>query len=357
MYPFKNDSTFVRNRWYIAAFSNEITRDPIERTILGVPIAFYRTEAGTPVAMYGICPHRYYPLARGKLKGDALVCGYHGFTFDADGKCVDIPSQATGAGFCQPTYRIEERGSLCWIWIGDVERCDPASIPTYEDFGLDQPGWRTSSFDYFHMRGRYPLLIDNLMDLTHLPHIHHHIPGGDHITKTPMRETQSDGFYRLTRLPKLHWGPFHDMIYGPDAHFEGQAEVENETVFYGPELIRTGLGNYVAIEGKPNVPPALGRLYIMHGITPETATSTHYFGFSTRNFRLDDAALDDIQLKSDMHIRQQDVDAIEAVEARLDVSAALQRELLVRSDAPAIKVRQMIQAMLDDEAGKAGGRP
>ena len=83
------------------------------------------------------------------------------------------------------------------------------------------------------------------------------------------------------------------MIYGPDAHFEGEAEVENETAFYGPEFIRTGLGNDVAIDGKPEVPAALGRLYILHGITPETATSTHYFGFSTRNFRLDDPQLDE----------------------------------------------------------------
>lgn len=350
MYPFRNDRILVRNRWYIAAFSQEIGRTPFERTILGLPVAFYRTDEGKPVAMYGICPHRFYPLALGKLKGDALVCGYHGFTFADDGRCIDIPSQGTGGGFCQPVYPVEERGPLCWIWLGDAQCCDPALIPPYDDFGLDQPGWRTSSFDYFHIRGRYQLLIDNLMDLTHLPYVHSHIPGGDHITKTPMRESRKNAHYLLTRFPKVRWSPFHDMIYGPEAHFEGEAAVENETIFYGPEFIRTGLGHYVAIDGKPDVPAALGRLHILHGITPETETSTHYFGFSTRNFKLDDEEFDDVQLKSDIHIRQQDVDAIEAVEARLEKSANIQRELLVRSDAPAVKVRQMIQAMLDSEA-------
>ena len=85
----------------------EIGREPIERTILGKPVVLYRTLSGSPVAMYGICPHRYYPLALGKLDGDAIVCGYHGFTFDADGKCIRIPAQDTGAAFCQPVYRIE----------------------------------------------------------------------------------------------------------------------------------------------------------------------------------------------------------------------------------------------------------
>lgn len=352
-YPFSSDQTIVRNRWYIAAFSDEITREPMERTILGKPVAFYRTEAGAAVAMYGLCPHRYFPLAKGKLKGDALVCGYHGFTFDSDGKCVDIPSQGTGAGFCQPTYTIEERGPLCWIWMGDPDLCDPALIPPSEDFGLNQPGWRTSSFSYFHMRGRYSLLIDNLLDLTHLPLLHHHLPGGEHIMKTPMSDEERDGIYYLIRKPRLHWSPFHDLIYGPEAKFDGEAKVNNVTAFYGPELIRTGLGDYTEVEGLEALPEALGRFYIMHGITPETDKSTHYFGFATRNFKLDSQELDDFWRESDNVIRGQDVVAIEAVEARLDDAADFQRELLARSDAPAIKVRSRIQAMLDAQASPA----
>jgi hypothetical protein len=101
------------------------------------------------------------------------------------------------------------------------------------------------------------------------------------------------------------------------------------------------------------VPTELGVLHILHGMTPETETSTHYFGFSTRNFRLGDAELDQFQLESDIHIRQQDVDAINAVEERVEFGAANQRELLARSDAPAVKVRRKIQAMLDAELASA----
>jgi vanillate O-demethylase monooxygenase subunit len=80
-----------------------------------------------------------------------------------------MPSQCTGARFCQPTYPIVEKGPLCWICMGAKDKCDPALIPPYEDFGLDQPGWRYSSANYFHLKGRSQLLVDNLMDLTHLP--------------------------------------------------------------------------------------------------------------------------------------------------------------------------------------------
>lgn len=66
MYPFNYESIIVRNRWYMAAFSHEITREPLERTMLNKPVVMYRKEDGTPVAMYGLCPHRYYPLAKGQ---------------------------------------------------------------------------------------------------------------------------------------------------------------------------------------------------------------------------------------------------------------------------------------------------
>jgi vanillate O-demethylase monooxygenase subunit len=349
LYPFRGDKTVLRNRWYIAAFSHEVTRQPMERTLLGKPVVLYRTESGAPVALYGLCPHRYYPLALGKLVGDAIACGYHGFTFAANGKCVNIPSQGTGAGFLQPAYRIEERGPLCWIWMGDAERCDPELIPPGKEFGLGEPGWRCSSYSYFRIRGRYQLLVDNLMDLTHLPYVHHHIPGGEAMARTAMEEQEREHSYRLLRKSRLPWTPFHDLMWGPENRYEGLADFVSLTDFYGPEFIQTGMPIFTAIDGRTAVPPELGVLHILHGITPETATSTHYFGFSTRNFRLDDEALDKFQLESDCHIRQQDADAIEAVEKRLDAGAEFQKELLARSDAPAMKVRQKIQSMLDAE--------
>lgn len=349
MYPFTTNSSIVRDRWYIAAFSTEISREPIERTLLGIPVALYRKEDGQPVAMYGLCPHRYFPLALGKVKGDALVCGYHGFTFAADGKCIDVPSQGTAAGFCQPTYPIVERGPLCWIWMGDLQTCDPNMIPPYEDFGLGEPGWRYSSPNYFHLKGRSQLLVDNLMDLTHLPYVHHHIGGGEAMAKTPIVEEQRERSYRVSRTSRVPFTPFHELLFGADARFDGLSEFLSLTDYYGPELIRTSLPITLSIDGYDQVPASLGALYILHGITPETPTTTHYFGFSTRNFRLDSEELDAFQHDSDCTIRGQDVIAIEAVEQRLEAAAGRQRELLVRSDGPAVKVRRMIRAMLDEE--------
>lgn len=349
MYPFVNELPFVKNRWYIAAFSDEVSREPLGRTILGQSIVLYRTSTNKIVAMYGLCPHRYFPLARGKVEGDALICGYHGFVFEADGKCSGIPSQGTGAGFCQPTYRVEERGPLCWIWMGEQDLCDTSLIPPYADFGLGEPGWRYSSQNHFVVKGRAQLIIDNLMDLTHLPYLHYHVSGGEAMKSMPMREEERAASYRLIRTGKLPWGGFHDLLWGPEHRYEGLADWESITDFYGPELIRTNMPLFTKVPGHDQVPAALGHLHILHGITPETPHSAHYFGFSNRNFRLDDPALDAFQLESDKKIRQQDIDAIEAIEPCVDAASQVQRELLVKSDAPAVKVRRRIEKMLEAE--------
>src|SRR6266702_7268111 len=72
MYPLNQAQPFPRNQWYIATWRNEVDRSLFERRILDEPVVFYRTEAGEPVALAGLCPHRLYPLRKGRLIGDMI---------------------------------------------------------------------------------------------------------------------------------------------------------------------------------------------------------------------------------------------------------------------------------------------
>ena len=63
----------VLNCWYVAGLSGEITRDILSRRLLGTEVALYRTLAGAPVAVRNRCPHRSFPLAKGRLDGDTLA--------------------------------------------------------------------------------------------------------------------------------------------------------------------------------------------------------------------------------------------------------------------------------------------
>jgi vanillate O-demethylase monooxygenase subunit len=85
MYPLHAPSPYPRRQLWMAAWSKEVGRSVLGRTILGEKVVLYRTESGEAVCMSGICPHRMYPLEKGRLVGDSLQCGYHGITFDASG--------------------------------------------------------------------------------------------------------------------------------------------------------------------------------------------------------------------------------------------------------------------------------
>jgi vanillate O-demethylase monooxygenase subunit len=85
--------SFVRNCWYVGAWSHEIGERPFARRILDLPVAFFRRADGRPAALLDRCPHRLLPLSRGTVVGDVLQCGYHGMCFDGEGRCTRVPAQ------------------------------------------------------------------------------------------------------------------------------------------------------------------------------------------------------------------------------------------------------------------------
>ena len=60
--------------------------------MLGEPILVGRGRDGRVFALRDICPHRGIPLHYGRFDGETIECAYHGWRFDRDGTCVDVPS-------------------------------------------------------------------------------------------------------------------------------------------------------------------------------------------------------------------------------------------------------------------------
>ena len=69
---------FLKNAWYMAAWSEEIGASLLRRRILGRAIVLYRLENGRVAALDDRCPHRFLPLSRGERQGDTIRRGYHG---------------------------------------------------------------------------------------------------------------------------------------------------------------------------------------------------------------------------------------------------------------------------------------
>ncbi len=113
--------TFIRNAWYLAAWSDEVTNAPLSRMILGEPVALFRARDGAIAALRDACPHRAVPLSLGTIINDHIRCPYHGLEFDREGICrlnphIDGPPDRLKTR-CFPI--AEKHGGL-WLWMGDA---------------------------------------------------------------------------------------------------------------------------------------------------------------------------------------------------------------------------------------------
>lgn len=195
---------WVKNAWYVAAWSHEIEPGRIHaRTIIDQPLVLYRTSAGEVVALEDRCPHRFAPLSLGRLEGDELRCMYHGLKFAPDGTCVEIPGQKLiPAGACVRRYPLKVVGSWLWVWMGEVDKADPKQIPP--SLALDDPAWRlrAGQLDY---DAHYLLIDDNLLDLSHLSFAHEKTLGMDMPQWADLRPRMSQ-LERGLRFQRWHTG-------------------------------------------------------------------------------------------------------------------------------------------------------
>jgi vanillate O-demethylase monooxygenase subunit len=161
---------FLRNCWHVAAFAHELDADFLARRLLDQPVLLLRTAGGNIAALEDRCPHRLVPLSIGKRVWNAVQGGYHGTVVGSDGSCLRIPGQAhIPNNSATRTFPVLERFGLVWIWMGDPALADASLVPNL--FWLDDAHW-TAAKGYIHMRADYPLVTDNLLDLSHETYIH-----------------------------------------------------------------------------------------------------------------------------------------------------------------------------------------
>ena len=161
---------FLRNCWYAAAWSKDLTDKPLARIFLNEKVVLYRTARGQAAALEDRCCHRAAPLSLGEISGEHLCCGYHGLQFDTAGQCVLVPGQTqVPPGAAVRSYPVHERWNVVWIWPGEATLADPARIPELP--WLDDSNWTTTP-GMINVKASYQFIIDNLLDLTHVTYVH-----------------------------------------------------------------------------------------------------------------------------------------------------------------------------------------
>jgi phenylpropionate dioxygenase-like ring-hydroxylating dioxygenase large terminal subunit len=152
------------DHWYPVAWSRELKAGkPYEARFAGESIVLVRPKEGPVFALENRCAHRQVPLTQGVVKGCAIRCGYHGWTYDASGKCIYVPYLGKGK---MPngvkSYPCREEAGLVFIFPGDPALSDnfpKLASATNPDYKVRRFGRKVGC--------HYSFMHENLMDMNH----------------------------------------------------------------------------------------------------------------------------------------------------------------------------------------------
>ena len=338
----------VRNAWHVACWAMDLeTAKPFAITIANDPLVIFRTDGGKLVALEDRCVHRLAPLSLGRCEGESLRCMYHGFRFATDGACVEIPGQDSIPSAARVrTYRVEERQSWIWVWLGDPAKADPALIP--QAVGFDDP-------DYILGRGQLDyaanaqLIHDNLCDFTHLAFVHSASFGAN--------EEWARTRPKVTQLPRGI--RFERWVRGQSGMRSAGEPVDvwSSYEYHVPGILLMPSASYAAgtadrLGDAPPPPdlPKTGVTFTSQAVTALTDTTSRYF-FSWGPHRdHGDEALRDMLMGLAGMAFAEDKTMIEAQQRVIDLDPS-RRPMPATFDKGVVLFQRLVERLARDETG------
>ncbi|SBV31789.1 Toluene-4-sulfonate monooxygenase system iron-sulfur subunit TsaM1 [uncultured Sphingopyxis sp.] len=344
---------FIENAWYVGAWPEELQfGNLLSRRILGQQILFYRQADGTATALIDECCHRKAPLSVGVQEADNVRCMYHGLVFAPDGRCVEIPGQdVISPRIRVRSYPVVEQDGYIWIWMGEPERAKTEDIIPRPWQASSEWAWKPG---YVHVGADYRLIMDNLLDFSHLSFVHQNSFGGSRsMANTQAKIERIDGGIRIKRqYPSDPVPPYISRLAptleGPVDRWQTyEWRTLGNLLDLDSGFAPAGKG---ALDGV-DVPGAL-RFHSIQSLTPETETSTHYFWSYTRNFDLDNEALSDKILDETYAGLEEDKVMIEA-QQQVVLRTGDHDLMALSMDAGVVQGRNMLKRALAEDRGAA----
>jgi phenylpropionate dioxygenase-like ring-hydroxylating dioxygenase large terminal subunit len=303
---------YLENVWYCVALGRDVTETPLRRVICEQPVVLDRTASGTIAALEDRCGHRQAPLSRGRVLGDEIQCMYHGYMFGTDGTCVHVPHQdAAPRTASVRSFATAERWGYVWLWRGEPAAADPATVPALP---WTQDAGRRSVYFHFRAKANFQLMADNLLDVSHTDFLHRASIGSQSGMKTDAPKVDvtctidAGRVFCVRRLAGAYLGPVATKWAGSTL----PVTRTNTQMWEAPNTIHSVL-EFVNEETHRTI-------HMEHIMTPETATTCHYFMNWTRDFGVENAGYptdDDVFAEQNSVVTTEDIPMVEAQQENL----------------------------------------
>lgn len=166
----------IKNNWYAVLNSNSVKKSQVVGAKrLNKKLAFFRDSKGMIHCVMDVCAHRGASLSLGSVSDDCIKCPFHGIKYSGDGKCEVIPSEGISSKkdysrFNLVHFHVRELNDIIYLWYGDGE-------PTKEINYFSEIENMEYSELVDNWNVHYSRIIENQLDVSHLPFVHHNTIG------------------------------------------------------------------------------------------------------------------------------------------------------------------------------------
>jgi phenylpropionate dioxygenase-like ring-hydroxylating dioxygenase large terminal subunit len=313
-----NDPVLV-NDWHVVAYAPDLKEgQPMAARLLEEDLVLWRV--GDRIhAWRDLCIHRGTRLSLGRIEQGTLICPYHGWTYNEEGRCIRFPAhpnQTPPAKACAKVYQAQERYGWIWVSLGNPTR----DVPPF-------PQWDDAAFHKVHC-GPYtykasgPRAVENFLDVTHFPFVHQGLLGDPQYPEINDYEVEisAEG---VTAKDITVWQP------DPDGSGKGAR------VTYTYKVLRPLTACFVKSSEGP-------RFAMYFTVTPVSETDSIAWTYVAMDY---DTNRPDDQIRAfeDM-ITWQDVPIVESQRPEL-LPLDLQAELHLRSDRTSVAYRRWLREL------------
>jgi 3-ketosteroid 9alpha-monooxygenase subunit A len=254
--------------WFMIAIADDLTTAPQPVHFFGKEMALYRGKgSGRPILLDAFCPHMRVHMARNttsyvvkdgiQVEGDSLRCPAHGWRYNAQGKCDDIPYSNHGIpkAACVTSYTVVEKAGCIWMWH-DMEGGEPDfDLPAFAEWDRENVGWVRWKPDHLGTLPIHPQeILDNMADVAHFVPVH------GSLGNVYFENTYED------HIMRQRFGAGHRTLV------DTTALLETDTWYTGPGILLSRMsGKHPSVMMICNTPVKDGEVRVWFAVMSQTA--------------------------------------------------------------------------------------
>jgi len=319
------------NFWYpVARVEEVLDNEPLQVQILGLKFVAFRDTDGVARVLSDTCTHRGGSLGKGWVRDGCVICPYHGWEYQGDGKCTKIPTfkeeTKLPARAKVDSYPTQEKYGIVFAFLGDLPEAERPTICDIPEFDAD--GWRVNDMVVFQVNAYYERSVENGLDAAHNEFVHP-AQGSPTINETLRRNP-----IKVEDAPP--WGSGFLQAFGESMSEEtkligvGEGSTRAGSAHHGPNTLITSI---IISDDKAFIQ------YFFEA--PIDGNRTRIFFINIRSFMMEDKN-DQRLIDVNMQIAAEDIAIIESLDP-VRTPHSTTKELLTPADAPIVRYREFLQ--------------